>query len=57
MRVVFGEAHTQSCVSCQQHCKSSDESGRLLLGVRVLLICREGHMVSYACKALMYGAL
>ena len=51
MRVVFGEACTQSCVSCQQHCKSSDEGRRLLLGVRVLLICRERHMTSYAHKA------
>ena len=51
MRVVFGEACTQSCVSHRQHRKSSDEGRRLLLGVRVLLICREGHMASYAHKA------
>ena len=28
MGVAVGETHTGSCVSCQQYCKSSDESGR-----------------------------
>ena len=50
MRVVISEACIQSCVGCQQHHESSDEGGRSLLRVRVLLICREGHMVSYAQK-------
>ena len=45
MRVVISEAHTQSCVSCWQYCKSSDEGGRLLLRVRVLQICREGYII------------
>ena len=50
MRVVIGEACIQSCVGHWQHCESSDEGGRSLLRVRVLLICREGHMMLYAQK-------
>ena len=50
MRIVISEACTWSCVSHWQHREISDEGGRSLLGVRVLLICREGHMASYVCK-------
>ena len=51
MGVAIGETHTQSCVSRQQYHESSDESGRPLLRARVLLIGREGRMVSYTHKA------
>ena len=51
MRVAISETHTQSCVSRLWYHESSDKARRLLLRVRVLPICREGHMVLYTCKA------
>ena len=50
MGVAIGETHTRSCVSRQRYRESSDESGPLLRA-RVLLICREGCMATYTCKA------
>ena len=56
MRVAISEAHTQSCVSHQWYHGSRGEGRRLLLRVRVILICREGHMALCTCKAYMYRA-